>query len=346
MNEVLRMIRVLGLRHTVRLLRAYRLGWGSILSGYFTTRAMQALFNVGFFDELCEKGTVDPLAFSASRNLDAAILKSLCDMLFSLSILSKNGVEYSLDSKGKLLVEVLRGWFDLAYGYEPVFHSLENLLTKKKEYGKDVYRLSDSVAKGSGEMENWVYFPLAIDIIAKNRFSTVLDLGCGDGTFLRHLCEKNQKVTGIGVDIAPDAIARGEEKVKQAHLQDRIHLFVEDISKLDRLPDSLHGVDAATVFFVLHELLFAGDEYVVELLRSFRNLFPGVPLIVFEAVRPAPEEMRKRPEMGVYYYMYHDITHQRPVGREKWKALFRTAGFDAVEERYLRLIRTAIFTLR
>jgi len=50
-------------------------------------------------------------------------------------------------------------------------------------------------------------------------------------------------------------------------------------------------------------------------------IFPGVPLIVFEVVRPTPEEIRKRPGMGVYYFLYHDLTHQKPVSREEWKEL-------------------------
>lgn len=346
MFELLKTIQVVGLQRMLKLFRAYRLGWQGIMSGYYTTRTMQALFNVGFFDELQEKGTVNIESFAESNGLDVSILRSLCDTLFALSILKKDGSDYSLDLKGRILVEVARGWFDGVYGYEEVFHTLEALLRKEKVYGRDVTRRSDFIARGSGEMEKWIYFPLAIDIINKNGFTRVLDLGCGDATFLTHLCESNDGITGYGIDIAPEAIAEGEERVKQAGLQDRIHLFVVDISELETAHEQLRGVDVATTFFVFHEVLFAGTDHLLQLLRSFKTLFPDIPLIVFETIRPTPEEMRRRPGMAVQYFLQHDLTHQRPVGREGWKELFRTAGFNSIKERYLGFARTAIFTLR
>ena len=80
-------------------------------------------------------------------------------------------------------------------------------------------------------------------------------------------------------------------------------------------------------------------------MQGFRKAFPGVPLVVFEVVRPTPEELRKRPGMAVQYVMQHDLTHQKLVGREEWRALFAKAGFSKVEERHLAFSRTAMFTV-
>lgn len=346
MIELLRTIQVVGWQRMLKLARGYRLGWTGILPGFYTTRTIQALFNVGFFDEMQARGSVNLERFAQNQNLDLDILKSLCDSLYALKILKTNGANYVLDRKGQLLVEVTRGWFDGVYGYEEVFHNLEALLKKEKVYGKDVTRRSDYVASGSGEIEKWIYFPLAIDIIERHGGQKVLDLGCGDATFLRNLCERNAEVTGYGIDIAPEAIAEGQEKVRQAGLQDRIHLFVEDISRLAQAPAPLQGIDIATTFFVFHELLYDGADGVIGVLRSFRTIFPGVPLIVFEVIKPTPEEMRRRPGMAVQYFLQHDLTHQKPVSRAEWKSLFRAAGFNSIEERYLGFARTAIFILR
>ncbi len=346
MIELIRTIQVVGLRNLLRLSRARRLGWEGILSGFYTTRTMQALFNVGFFDEIQEKGTVNVAAFAATKKLDARILQSLCDSLFALGILNKEGLDYLLGPEGRLLTEVARGWFDGAYGYEEVFHNLEALLKGEKEYGKNLKRRSEWVAKGSGEVEKWIYFPLAVDMLSRCGSKKVLDLGCGEGTFLRYLCQRSNEVTGYGLDIAPEAIALGEERAKQAGLADKIQFTVADISKVTKAPASLKGIDAAVTFFVLHEILFSGPEVVIQLLRSFRDLFPGVPLIVFEAIRPTPEEMRQHPGMAIQYFLQHDLSNQKPVGRGQWQEIFDKAGWESVEERYLRFARTSIFTLR
>jgi len=317
MTELLKTIRTIGWRQAWDLYRGYRLGWVGILSGYFTTRTLQTLFNVGFFDELRARGTVDAGAFAAEKSLDPGILQSLCDSLYSLGILKKDGTRYALEEKGRLLNDVARGWFEGIYGYEGVFHELEALLRKEKEFGRDLTRRGDFVARGSGEMEKWIFFPLVAEVVKRNNFRKVLDLGCGEGTFLRSLCQSDPQVRAYGVDLAPDAIAEGIERAKAAGLQDRVQLFVEDISRLERLRARVADIDLATVFFVLHEVLFRGADATVELLRSFRTAYPGVPLVVFEVVRPSAEEMRKRPGMAIQYVLQHDLTHQKLVGREE-----------------------------
>lgn len=345
MLELVKTIRVVGLRRLLTLRRAQRLAWPGMLNGFYVTRIMQTMFNVGFLDEIREKGSVEIDAFATSRNLDLPVFASLCDALFSLKILDKEGRSYRLNPRGSLLVEVARGWFDGAYGYEEIFHFLEPLLRREKSYGNEVRRRSVFIAKGSAAMESWLYFPLAIDYITRQGYRKALDLGCGEGTFLRHLCQSNPDIAAYGIDLAPDTVAAGRLAIRAVGLEDRIQLFVEDIERLDRVPDPLRSVDVATTFFVLHEIAFAGDDRVVEFLRSYRLLFPGVPLLVFEVDRPTAEEMRKRPGMAIPYLLQHDLSHQKLLPRDDWKRLFHAAGFSRVQVRSLRFARSVIFTL-
>jgi SAM-dependent methyltransferase len=345
MSVLLETIRVLGLGQVFRLYLGYRLAWQGTLDGFYNTRIIQTLFNVGFFDEMQGQGYVDPDTFAEARNLDPEILRSLCVALYATRFLRKNGTRYMLDRKGQILVGVTRGWFDGVYGYEGMVHHLEGLLRKEIVYGKDLRRRSDFVAVGSGEMENWIYFPLAIDAIRARGFKSVLDFGCGDGTFLLRLCEQAEGVRGFGLDIAPEAIAKGREQIKGTGLEGRIQLFVGDINSLEELPEPLRSVDVTTVFFVLHEVLYDGPDRAVTLLKNYRRLFSGVPLMVFEVMRPTPDEMRRRPGMAVQYVLQHDLSHQRLTDSAQWREMFRAAGFQSIEEKHLGFARTSIFTL-
>jgi hypothetical protein len=69
-------------------------------------------------------------------------------------------------------------------------------------------------------------------------------------------------------------------------------------------------------------------------------------MTIFEVDRATPEEMRRRPGMSIQYNLQHDLTHQKLVTRSEWHALFREAGFTAIEERNLRFARTLIFTVQ
>lgn len=346
MKETIRLLRLFGPSYMLKLRRAYRQGWNDLLRGSLATRAMQALLNVGFLDELVDKGSAEAGQFAREHNLDETILRGLCEALFSVGLFTRTGDRFALEPEGKLLMEKFRGWLELSYGYEEVFHRLECLLKKEIVYGKDIYRRSDFVAKGSGEMEQHFYFPLANEIIVEKGYKNVLDLGCGDATFLRRLCKLNDKVNCFGIDLAPEAVEDGRKLAIREGLQDRINLYAADISTIKEFSGPLKTVDAATTFFVLHELMYDSEQRVIDFLKDFRRIFPNVPLIIFEPIRPTPEEARARPGVGIYYFLFHDMSHQKTVGSDVWKRVFKAAGFNSVEERYLSVSRTSIFQVQ
>jgi SAM-dependent methyltransferase len=344
--ELAKTVQRFGLPYMMRLQKTYRTGWDEMIRGYLETTVMHALLNVGLMDEMQKKGHVDLAGFAAGANLELSALEPLCEAFYCLGIFDRNGNGYSLSPKGRDVVEVMRGWLEVCYGYSEVFHSLEPILRKEKVYGRDFYRRSDFVARGSGEMEDLLFFPMINDIIIANRYNRVLDLGCGDATFLRHLCVLNPDVECFGIDLAPSAVEEGNRALRKEGLEKRISLFALDISKIEQVSAALQSIDAATVFFVLHELLYFGEDVLLKFLRDFRRLFPGKPLIAFEAVRPPVEDMRRHPGISVYYFLYHDLTQQRPVDAENWKRLFRQAGFESIEERSLDFAKAAIYTLK
>lgn len=343
--ELLDSVRILGWRRVWRLWRGYRAGWLQTIGPYYTTRTMQTLLNVGFFDAMQQDGSVEVARFADTHGLDESILRSLVDSLYAGRILNRRGTGYVLDRRGRVLVDVARGWFDGVCGYEDLYHSLEALLRKEKVYGRDVTRRSDLVEKGRSEIESWIYFPLAAELLARTNRRRVLDLGCHNGAFLRHLCVSNPQMHGVGIDISPDAIESGRALTREGRLESRITLAVGDIRALDDVPTELAGVDAATVFFTLHELLYQGRDVLLELLRTFRATLPGVPLWVFEVDLATPEERRRRPGMSVQYVMQHELSHQKLVSRHAWRALFQEAGFATIEERKLGFARTVVFTV-
>jgi SAM-dependent methyltransferase len=347
LRELLKAIRFFGLSHLLKVGKSYRAGWEELFRGYFSTHACHALINVGLIDRMLADGDVDIKSFAESAKLDLAILGPLCEALYSDRLMERSGTDrYRLSDRGRLAIEVLKGWLEVSYGYSEVFSSLEGMMRGTKVYGRDFYRKSDYVARGSGAMEDWLLFPMANDMIQQKSYTRVLDLGCGDGTFLRKLCAVNKDVHGFGIDLASAAIEDGKMSARAAGLEDRISLHAADIQNVQEMPPSFRSVQVATIFFVLHEILYLGEDRLIAFLKAYRRNFPRVPLMAFEAIRPTAEQMRNRPGIGIYYYLYHDLTHQKPVNCEKWRQLFRAAGFDSIDERYLGYSRTAIYTVQ
>ena len=345
MKETVKAIRRFGLPYMRGLRASYQMAWEEMFEGYMTTTAMHALLNVGLLAEMESASSVNIEAFARERSLQLDVLKPLCEALYSVGIFERTGEMYRLHAAHASMLKTMSGWLQLSWGYAEVFNSLEPMLRGEKVYGRDFYRHSAAVAEGSGRVENHLYFPMVSDIIRDKGYVNVLDLGCGDGTFLRNLCQSNARVKCVGIDLAEPAIVDGRRKVSAAGLEDRIDLRVADISKFVEAPDSLQNLQVATIFFVLHELLYFGEEVALKFLRDFRRLFPRVPLIAFEAVRPTSKEMRRNTGMAIYYFLYHDLSQQKPVDRRAWRELFHAAGFEFVQERFLPFVRCSIFTL-
>lgn len=345
----LSLLRIFSPREWLQLRRARKWAWEGILKGHYLTRTIQTLFNVGFFDGLRQEEWLDALEFAEKHDLDPHLLVGLCDALCARRILRKEGTRYALDRDGRFMVEhdLVRGWFYLTYGYEEVLYQMEPLLRKQIRYGEDLMRDGEYVARGSGFSSAPFYFPVAAKFIHQNNYHKVLDLGCGDGTFLRYLCTHVRDFQGVGIDLSLDAVQAGSKQNLEQQLSNKVQLYQGDIFNLESLREQLTGIDAVTSFFVFHEFCDREDNSrVIELLRRLREFLAGVPIILFEAIRPEIEALRKRPGPAVEYFLFHDLSNQVPQDRASWMEIFRSAGFQSVQEHYIKLVRSAIYILR
>jgi SAM-dependent methyltransferase len=350
MSSLLSVTRTLGLSKILESRKAKQLAWEEMISVHFVTRCFQTLLNLGLLEEMVQRGTVDVKVFAETNGLDSDLLRAICEALYARRLLRKESdSRYGLEEKGEFMVRnpLSRGWFYLANGYENVLFHLEDLVRKKKKYGADLVRDGRLVGVGSGLASRDIYFPLVLKKLAEASYTRVLDIGCGDGEFLRLLCKRFPGTRAVGVDLSPEAVEAGNEQIRHDDLAGRIHLHVGDALELPAQRDVLKGVDAATTFFVLHEFCGGpGHQKAVRFLRDFRETLPGIPFLIVETVRPSPDEMRRRPGPAIEYFLFHDLSSQRPVGRDVWMQLFREAGFESITEDYIAFARTAIFTIR
>ena len=341
--SLVKAVQVLGLRSALRANKIKRFS-NDALSGFYTTRALVALYNVGFLPELSQRGSIHLRAFAAEHNLDATVLEALATYLYSVRVLKRRGDTYAYD-RTQVIAETLNGPFQTVYAYQDVFHNLEALLRQEKSFGVDVKRDGELVATGSGAVGKLLIFPMVVDVLRQNKFDCVLDLCCGDATMLVDVCTRARNLRGYGVDISPEAVAAGRKNLEEHNLRERVQLLVGDAFNLDAIAAEVTGVQAATCVYALHEFASASSDRAVEMLRSFKRGFPGVPLIIGEVIQQTPEELRQRPGGVAEIQLWHDLSKQHLLTRAEWHSLFARAGFANVREDYMRFARTAIFTV-
>lgn len=348
MKETLRqlwqLIRLFGLRTLVRRKRRHDKALPH-LRGYVTTRVLWALTQEGFLDRLLREAELSVAGYARERGLEEAVLESLCEYLDALGLVRLEG---DLCRATPALAEMLaepRGVFDLAYGYEPVFVALAELLAGTKRVGEEVQRRGEYVAMGSGELGLQLPFPVMCDLIGRLGAKRVLDLGCGDLEFLFLLC-RELPVECVGIDNNPAAIAHAEKRLRESPFGHRIQVYQADMFAVEELRRRWGDVEALTAIDVFHEYLSQGESRIGGLLEQLRGAFPQSALVVAEFCLQPRERLRRRPTAFVEHHLFHQLTDQVILPAERWRRLFRAAGYRIVVERVFDIVGHGYFALK
>ena len=139
----------------------------------------------------------------------------------------------------------------------------------------------------------------AIDL----RDKTVVDIGCGDGAFVRALAGAG--ATAIGIEVSEDAVARARE-------QDPDHRY--ELGGAERLPLEDQSVDVATLMRSLHHV------------PDPSSAFPELEGVVREHVwiaEPLPE--------GDFFELLRPVDDETEVRAAAQRAIAEQDGFDRVE---------------
>jgi SAM-dependent methyltransferase len=139
----------------------------------------------------------------------------------------------------------------------------------------------------------------AIDLRGK----TVVDIGCGDGAFVRALAAAGAEA--IGIEVSPDAVARAREN-------DPDHRY--ELGGAERLPLGDQSVDVATLMRSLHHV------------PDPSSTFPELRRVVREHVwiaEPLPE--------GEFFELLRPVDDETQVRADAQRAIAEQDGFDRVE---------------
>jgi SAM-dependent methyltransferase len=289
-----------------------------LFEGFALASVLASLDEAGLLAELEAGPTSGERDGDADRLLPAALR-----YLAQREIAEERDGAFELTERGRAIVKDKGYLVWLQGGYGHVLASLGDFVTGARRYGADVERAGRWVAEGSALIGREDVAPYAAEVLATIAFSRVVDLGCGNARFLIGAAQRFG-VTGVGVDLSPEACEDAERMIGEAGLAGTVRVRCGDAGNLDAIPE-LAEADLAVAHFLLHEIFEHGREALVGYLRKLGTLMPrGAHMLVAE-VQPAsgaPDE-RWRPE----FTLLHAIMRQELLDADGWHEAFSAAGW-------------------
>jgi len=306
-----------------------------MVKGHYTAKALLALWRLGLLSQVGADHDDDLGARALRLGIDLDQIRPLFDYLIVRGYLQRDEAGVYRPTARTVAAAPYFGYFSTMLGaYEPVFARIEDVLTGKLVYGRDLSRSYEEMVRGLTALEDRLMGPVAA--VAQEGATKVLDLGCGSARMLTRICQLGPGIKAVGVDHSPDSCATARETVSREGLQDRVTILQGNAAELASLPkDVLAGVDMVSVMFLLHEILRQrGREHVVGLLSEIGELVgPGGRLVMVEVSGTTQPAYRENLLFVPEYELLHEYTNQRLAPREEWEVMVAEAGMTVSEVR-------------
>lgn len=301
----------------------------ALARGFYTTRAMLAMWRLGLFDRAEREGELDSVAIAAEWGVDDELVRPLFNYLVVRGFLELTDAKtFRLTERGHAAWPY-RGYLSTMVGaYEPVFARLEGLVTGELRYGENLSRSHEEMVRGLTALEDNMMGTVTGAVLDAGAHK-VLDLGCGSARMLARMCELDPAVEVVGVDRDPNSCAVARETAEVAGLTDRMTIVQGDAFDVASLPaDVLVDVDTVTVMFLLHEVLRQrGRDGTVRLLSQIARLVGQQGrLVLVEVAGTVDVRYRERQLFVPEYELLHEYTNQRLASQQEWEAMLADAG--------------------
>ncbi|TDQ00484.1 methyltransferase family protein [Labedaea rhizosphaerae] len=294
---------------------------GELAASYVLCTAVVGLARAGVARRLSRDWT--ELAALVPAGGSESLLRGVLEFLAVRGLLEREGDAWRTTDRGAALLaelpESLLGYYVEAYG--PVLHGIDAMLTGRQRYGVDVERDTEALGRRCEVLFRSFGSDLVRRLMREHGAHSVLDLGCGTGGLVLDLCRDDPAMSGVGLDIATDAIDFAAERARAEGLADRASFVVGDAFQPQTWPAAAVDTDFVVAVGALHEHFRDGEGAVVELLGRYAELLTaGKVFLLCEPEMFADEK-------DADFFLVHVLTDQgfpRPL--DQWLEVIGKAG--------------------
>lgn len=306
----------------------------------------------GLFDALVDPATPEEVA--TKRGLDPGYLRRWCEAAFAFGLLDAAGTGFRSSELGLLFSPRVPGTLmPVAVGAMLGAHMMERSATLMKtgeRPGEQVLAERESILPWFGPMleanfgalfEREVLPRLEVFEVAAARSGLVVDLGCGNGWYLRALLKRFPTLRGLGLDGFDENIRQANERARAEGLASRLQFGAGDLF-------SYRAAEAADVLVMNRALhhVWHDRQRVFTLLRD--SVKPGGAVVIWEPAWPAELATLREPRrrMTAFQNLSEHVQGNHFLQPGEIAAAFHEVGFSTRIELFAEGAESVVIATR
>jgi hypothetical protein len=308
-----------------------------LLRGELSCPLIATFGEIGLADKLLT-GPVSKRDLGLNGNPD--VLGACLDYLVGIGLLSSSketdDSPYELTETGRMVFR-RHGAFSLLHSYHKYFNSLAELLTSKSAIMPTVERGENVV--GSGALHAKKFFPAALRQLELLQPKAIIDIGCGDGTFLEYAHSYIPNAQLAVIDYSQVAVDATTKRFSEYGV-DLAAAITSDGSLVDhwaaQLPTSFTTASPVvfTIWFVAHEFSQRSETVLIEFFKKMNTTFPRADIILGEIVNLPSTVLAENARTSIMpeYLFFHRLSGQGVMSWDAWQRILAQTPYSLAAE--------------
>jgi SAM-dependent methyltransferase len=295
--------------------------------------AIAAAWEVGLLDELRDNGALEVPRYCAERDLHLRSVHGMVAALAAVDVVRRDGDTVRRGPEFDAVHRHKAFFHWLTVGSVELFAAMSRVVRNENRVGAFYRRDAAAIGFACRDINRHSFDPVfwqAMDEL-DFPFTRVADLGCGSGGRLAQIAARCPGISGVGVDIAPAALAEAEAHLRAEGIAERFTFVAGDARQIEPDP-AYHDVEVLTCFMMGHD--FWPREQCVTSLRRLREAFPNVRrFLLGDTARTTGLPDTGKPVFTLAFETAHDLMGVYLPTLLEWEDVFAESGWKLLDVR-------------
>ena len=207
------------------------------------------------------------------------------------------------------------GSFLILHSYKSYIDNLDKTLIKNQISGIKCNREENVI--GSGSIHKKKFFPNAFKLIKKKDIGLIVDIGCGDGNYLKEINKRFNNIPILASDISAIAVKQAKKNLKNLNCQKKFFICsafnVEKWSKeVIKFKLKNNKKVLISLWFILHEISNGKTENIIVFFKNLKKYLPNAQIIIGEIVDLPKDILRTNIDISIMpeFLFFHQLSNQ------------------------------------